>query len=147
MSEPPRHEVLTLPEVAEWLELHPNSVHRAARSGRLPARRVGKEWRFLREAVAARWTPGRRLRGAPPLPIVHQPAVPEAPIALSAQEAADFLRVELHTIYHEAMAERLPAWKEGNEWRTSEGALREYLRADPDADTRYIKERDPRRRA
>lgn len=147
MSEPPPREVLTLPEVAAWLELHPNSVHRAARSGRLPARRVGKEWRFLREAVAARWTPGRRLRGTPPLPTVHQPAVPEAPIALSAQEAADFLRVELHTFYYEAMAERLPAWKEGNEWRTSEGALREYLRSDPDADTRYIKERDPRRRS
>jgi len=146
MSEPPAREVLTLPEVAEWLELHPNSVHRAARSGRLPARRVGKEWRFLTEAVAARWTPGRRLRGTP-APAVVQLAVPEAPIALSAQEAADFLRVELHTIYHEAMAERLPAWKEGNEWRTSEGALREYLRSDPDSDTRYIKERDPRRRA
>jgi len=146
MSEPPAREVLTLPEVAEWLELHPNSVHRAARSGRLPARRVGKEWRFLTEAVAARWTPGRRLRGTP-APAAVQLAVPEAPIALSAQEAADFLRVELHTIYHEAMAERLPAWKEGNEWRTSEGALREYLRSDPDSDTRYIKERDPRRRA
>jgi len=146
VSGPPPHEVLTLPEVAEWLGLHPNSVHRAARSGRLPARRVGKEWRFLTEAVAARWTPGRRLRGTP-APAGVQLAVPEAPIALSAQEAADFLRVELHTIYHEAMAERLPAWKEGNEWRTSEGALREYLRSDPDSDTRYIKERDPRRRA
>mgnify|MGYP002682965782 CR=1 FL=1 len=59
----------------------------------------------MREAVAARWTPGRRLRGTPPPPAVHQPAVPEAPIALSAQEAADFLRVELHTIYHEAECE------------------------------------------
>jgi excisionase family DNA binding protein len=147
MSEPPPHEVLTLPEVAEWLGMHLNSVHRAARSGRLPARRVGKEWRFLREAVAARWTPGRRLRGTPRLPEVHQLGVPEAAIALSTQEMADFLRVELHTIYHEAMSGRLPAWKEGNEWRSSEGALREYLRSDPDADSRYIKERDPRRKA
>jgi len=147
MSVPPPREVLTLPEVAEWLGMHPNSVHRAARSGRLPARRVGKEWRFLTDAVAARWTPGRRLRGAPPAAALRQSAVPEAPVALSAQEAADFLRVELHTIYHEAMAERLPAWKEGKEWRTSEGALREYLRSDPDSATRYIKERDPRRTA
>ncbi|WP_217913793.1 helix-turn-helix domain-containing protein [Miltoncostaea marina] len=144
MSEPPPHEVLNLPEVADWLGLHPNSVHRAARSGRLPARRVGKEWRFLREAVAARWTPGRRLRGKPSPGTEGQPAVPVAPIALSAQEAADFLRIELHTFYHEAMADRLPAWKEGNEWRTDEGALRDYLRQDPDADTRYVKERASR---
>ena len=97
--------------------MHRKSVHRAARQGRLPARRVGKEWRFLAEAVAARWTPGRRLRG-PAEPALPGPAFPESPVELSALEAAEFLRVEPNTIYHEAAASRLPAWKEGQEWRT-----------------------------
>jgi len=134
----PSHPVLTIDEVADWLGMHRNSVHRAARQGRLPARRVGKEWRFLAEAVAARWTPGTRLRG-PAQPVLSGPAFPESPVELSALEAAEFLRVEPNTIYHEAAASRLPAWKEGQEWRTSASALREYLSADPDPSGRYVR--------
>lgn len=138
MSADPPHPVLTIDEVADWLGMHRNSVHRAARQGRLPARRVGKEWRFLAEAVAARWTPGRRLRG-PAGPVLPPSTTPESPVELSAQEAAEFLRVEPTTIYHEAAARRLPAWKEGHEWRTSASALRRYLAADPDPAGRYVR--------
>jgi excisionase family DNA binding protein len=138
MSSEPRKPVLTIDEVADWLGMHRNSVHRAARQGRLPARRVGKEWRFLADAVAARWTPGRRLRG-PAEATLAGPAFPESPVELSALEAAEFLRVEPTTIYHEAAADRLPAWKEGQEWRTSAAALREYLAADPDPAGRYVR--------
>lgn len=134
----PDHPVLTIDEVADWLGMHRNSVHRAARQGRLPARRVGKEWRFLAEAVAARWTPGRRLRGPAEAPALA-PAFPEPPVELSALEAAEFLRVEPNTIYHEAAAQRLPAWKEGHEWRTSAFALRQYLTSDPDPAGRYVR--------
>jgi excisionase family DNA binding protein len=138
VNPPPPKPVLTIDEVADWLGMHRNSVHRAARQGRLPARRVGKEWRFLADAVAARWTPGRRLRG-PAEATLAGPAFPESPVELSALEAAEFLRVEPNTIYHEAAAERLPAWKEGQEWRTSTSALREYLSADPDPAGRYVR--------
>ncbi len=138
MSAQPDHEVLTIDEVADWLGMHRNSVHRAARSGRLPARRVGKEWRFLRDAVAARATPGRRLRG-PAEPVSTSSSTPESPLELSAAEAAQWLRVEMNTVYHEAAAGRLPAWKEGAEWRTSLGALRQYLSADPDPSGRYVR--------
>ena len=138
MSVMPDRQVLTIDEVADWLGMHRNSVHRAARQGRLPARRVGKEWRFLREAVAARWTPGRRLRG-PAEPVIATSTVPESPIELSAAEAAEWLRVDMNTIYHEAAADRLPAWKEGQEWRTSASALRQYLAADPDPAGRYVR--------
>jgi excisionase family DNA binding protein len=138
VSASPAQQVLTINEVADWLGLHRNSVHRAARSGRLPARRVGREWRFLREAVAARATPGRRLRG-PAEPVLLAPAIPESPLELSAAEAAEWLRVETTTVYHEAASGRLPAWKEGSEWRTSLGALKEYLSADPDPSGRYVR--------
>ncbi len=69
-------------EVADWLGIHRNSVHRAARQGRLPARRVGKERRFLAEAVPARWTPGRRLRG-PAEATLSGSAFPESPVGPS----------------------------------------------------------------
>ena len=67
------------------------------------------------------------------------PAFPESPIELSAFEAAEFLRVEPNTIYHEAATNRLPAWKEGHEWRTTASALREYLTSDPDPSGRYVR--------
>ena len=81
-------------------------------------------------------TPASRGSGRPAL---SGPAFPESPIELSALEAAEFLRVEPNTIYHEAAADRLPAWKEGHEWRTSASALREYLTSDPDPSGRYVR--------
>lgn len=134
-------EVLTLPEAAAVLGLHANSVHRAARSGRLPGRRVGKEWRFLRTTVEEAAASGRRLRQPSG---IAPPPTPEAPVELTAQQAADFLRVDAQTIWTEANASRLPAWKEGGEWRTTVRALTEYLSGDPQASERYAR---PRRRS
>ena len=47
--------------------------------------------------------------------------------------------VEAAAEAHEAAADRLPAWKEGQEWRTSASALREYLSSDPDPSGRYVR--------
>ncbi|HSF15141.1 MAG TPA: helix-turn-helix domain-containing protein [Vicinamibacteria bacterium] len=44
-------DVLTLREVASLLKVHPNTVYRLARSGRLPAFKTGTDWRFQRLAV------------------------------------------------------------------------------------------------
>ena len=38
-------------EVAEWLGVPEYTVTREAREGRLPARKVGKGWRFSRTAI------------------------------------------------------------------------------------------------
>ena len=46
-------DVLTLSEVAALLKVHPNTVYRLARSGKLPAFKIGTDWRFLRSAVEA----------------------------------------------------------------------------------------------
>ena len=133
--------VLTLPEAAAILGLHANTVHRAARSGRLPGRRVGKEWRFLRTVVEEVAATGTRLRQPPS---VAPPATPEAPVELTAHQAAEFLRVDPQTVWTEANASRLPAWKEGGEWRTTLRALTDYLSGDPQASERYGR---PRRRS
>jgi excisionase family DNA binding protein len=52
--------ILTLNEVAEFLRVHPSTVYRLIRDGRIPAFRVGSDWRFTLEAID-RW----RLGGAP----------------------------------------------------------------------------------
>ena len=46
--------VLTLQQVADYLKVHPNTVYRLARRGKLPAFKIGSDWRFNRESVD-RW--------------------------------------------------------------------------------------------
>lgn len=46
--------VLRLRQVARYLNVHPNTVYRLAQRGRLPAFRVGSDWRFNRESID-RW--------------------------------------------------------------------------------------------
>jgi excisionase family DNA binding protein len=44
-------EVMTLAELAQWLEVDEDTVRSLAESGELPGRRLGDEWRFARAAV------------------------------------------------------------------------------------------------
>jgi|SaaInlStandDraft_6_1057023.scaffolds.fasta_scaffold289105_1 excisionase family DNA binding protein len=46
--------VLTATEAGEYLKMHTKTVCRLARDGNIPAKKVGKEWRFLR-SVLDRW--------------------------------------------------------------------------------------------
>lgn len=43
-----RSEVMTAPDVADLLQLPVSTVYYLARRGELPARRLGRTWRFLR---------------------------------------------------------------------------------------------------
>jgi excisionase family DNA binding protein len=43
-----RDQVMTASEVAELLHLPVSTVYHLARQGELPARRLGRTWRFLR---------------------------------------------------------------------------------------------------
>ncbi len=60
MSEPARdpsgleHEILTLEEVARYLRLKPQTIYKWAQEKRIPAAKLGKEWRF-RRSVIDRW--------------------------------------------------------------------------------------------
>ena len=60
MSGPPRdpsgleHEILTLEEVAHYLRLKPQTIYKWAQEKRIPAVKLGKEWRF-RRSVIDRW--------------------------------------------------------------------------------------------
>lgn len=43
--------IMTVDEVAEYLNLHPLTVRRLARDGEIPAVKVGRQWRIKRELL------------------------------------------------------------------------------------------------
>ena len=47
-------DILTLEEVAEYLRLKPQTIYKWAQEKRIPAVKLGKEWRF-RRSVIDRW--------------------------------------------------------------------------------------------
>lgn len=44
-------EILTVEQVAELLHLHPMTVYRLAKEGKLPGFKVGGRWRFQKDAM------------------------------------------------------------------------------------------------
>jgi len=51
---PADHEILTLEEVARYLRLKPQTIYKWAQEKRIPAAKIGKEWRF-RRSILDRW--------------------------------------------------------------------------------------------
>jgi excisionase family DNA binding protein len=43
--------VLTVPQLAEWLQVDEAAIAELAENAELPGRRLAGEWRFAREAV------------------------------------------------------------------------------------------------
>lgn len=52
MSNP--NDIMTLEEVAEYLRLKPQTIYTWAQEKKIPAAKIGKEWRF-RRAVIDKW--------------------------------------------------------------------------------------------
>ena len=48
------HDILTLEEVAHYLRLRPQTIYKWAQEKRIPAVKLGKEWRF-RRSILDRW--------------------------------------------------------------------------------------------
>lgn len=49
----PQKEILTAEEVAKYLRVHPYTVKRLARTGKLPGFKVGGQWRFGKSQISA----------------------------------------------------------------------------------------------
>src|SRR3989454_419298 len=50
------NEILTIEEVAAYLRLTPQTIYKWAQEKRIPAAKLGKEWRF-RKSIIDRWNP------------------------------------------------------------------------------------------
>jgi len=53
--------VFTLKEVAEYLNMHPDTVRRYVKRGELPAFKIGTDWRFNKESID-RWRKAQEQR-------------------------------------------------------------------------------------
>jgi excisionase family DNA binding protein len=47
-------EILTVKEISELLRVHPTTVYKLLRGGRIPSFRVGSDWRFRKDQIE-RW--------------------------------------------------------------------------------------------
>jgi excisionase family DNA binding protein len=48
------HEVLTLNEVCQMLRVHKITLYKMVKAGKIPAFRIGSDWRFRQDAIL-RW--------------------------------------------------------------------------------------------
>jgi excisionase family DNA binding protein len=56
MHEQP-HDVMTFEEVLAYLRIPRSSLYKLAQEGRIPSQKVGRHWRFRRQAID-RWLEG-----------------------------------------------------------------------------------------
>lgn len=67
---------LTTEEVLEYLQVNLRTVYRLIKAGKIPAVRVGRQWRFRKRDIDA-WLDSQRPRGGAPRPTAPSPnAVP-----------------------------------------------------------------------
>jgi excisionase family DNA binding protein len=72
---------LTTEEVLEYLQVNLRTVYRLIKAGKIPAVRVGRQWRFRKRDIDA-WLDTQRPRGGPrPAAPTPSPAPPQAPAA------------------------------------------------------------------
>ena len=51
MAESPPDAVMTIKELGKYLKISRSTLYKLAQEGKLPAQKVGRHWRFHREAV------------------------------------------------------------------------------------------------
>ena len=56
------NEIMTVEEVAAYLRLQPQTIYKWAQEKRIPAAKLGKEWRF-RKSILDRWLDQQILSG------------------------------------------------------------------------------------
>jgi excisionase family DNA binding protein len=57
---PQNNDILTISELSRHLRVHPTTIYRLLRQGRIPGFRVGSAWRFNRTAIE-KWEHGQAL--------------------------------------------------------------------------------------
>ena len=52
-------EILSLQELSAYIRIAPSSVYKLVRQGAIPGRKVGKKWRFHKQAIDG-WLQGKQ---------------------------------------------------------------------------------------
>jgi excisionase family DNA binding protein len=79
---------LTTDEVLEYLQVNLRTVYRLIKAGRLPAVRVGRQWRFRRSDIDA-WLDSERVRaGRPPASTASPTPLPRRRVLVADDEAS-----------------------------------------------------------
>ena len=47
------HDVMTIDQLAEYLQIPKSTIYKLVQDGKVPGKKVGRQWRFHREAVDA----------------------------------------------------------------------------------------------
>jgi excisionase family DNA binding protein len=55
------HETMTVKEVSELLKIHEATIYKMIRTGKIPAFKIGSDWRFLKHRIV-RWLAEQRRR-------------------------------------------------------------------------------------
>jgi excisionase family DNA binding protein len=66
------YEVLTLKELSEMLHIHPDTLYKLIRKGKIPGFRIGNEWRFRTDLLNT-WMAEQMLRNLRALPARTKP--------------------------------------------------------------------------
>lgn len=61
-SKSPPDKVMTIEELSEYLKISRSTLYKLAQEGKLPAQKVGRHWRFHRDAVDA-WLKNQKENG------------------------------------------------------------------------------------
>jgi excisionase family DNA binding protein len=67
---------LTTEEVLDYLQVNLRTVYRLIKAGKIPAVRVGRQWRFRKRDIDA-WLESQRPRNARPIPTPSRTAAPQ----------------------------------------------------------------------
>jgi len=63
-------EVLTVKDICDLLRVHPSTVYKLSREGKIPRFRVGNEWRFQKDVIL-RWMVEKSLYSSQIRKIAH----------------------------------------------------------------------------
>jgi excisionase family DNA binding protein len=66
------YEVLTLKEVSEMLHIHPDSLYKLVKKGKIPSFKIGGDWRFRTDLLES-WMAQQMLRNLRALPARTKP--------------------------------------------------------------------------
>ena len=58
MNQSSNEAVMTLEELAEYLKLPKSTLYKLVQEGRIPGQKLGKQWRFSRQAIEKWLTDG-----------------------------------------------------------------------------------------